>query len=822
MSTAPRSLADALRAASDDGLAALLQARPDLLTPVPTDLTQLAIRATTGTSVARAMDRLDRWTLQVLEAACVPPEPFTAAELTALLGVHADDVQRAVDALVGLALLWSDAPAPDPDDDSPAPAPTPDATGLHVVTFARDMVGPLPGELGPPLAVALTSLPPTRVHALVDDLGLPSEPDAAGAVAAVTAMLADPDDLATLLAPAPAAAREVLEQLTWGTPLGTLPNADRAVRAATAASAIDWLLARGLLVAVDRTTVVLPREVSLALRGGRVLADPQPVAPDLPATASRDPALVDRSAGQQAFTAVRTVTDLLEAWGVEPPPALRAGGLGVRELRRLATALDVEEWAAALLAETAYAAGLLGPSDDLAPGWLPTPAYDAWRLRDTATQWTTLVQAWLATTRVAGLVGARDDRDKALAALGPDLDRTLAPEVRRGSLAALAGLAPGAVGSPEAVEALLQWQRPRRPTGLRADLVRWTLREADLLGVTGLGALAGPARLLLADGVTAAAVAGAATAAAEALAPLLPAPLDHVLLQADLTAVAPGPLEADLAHALALMADVESRGGATVYRFSDASVRRALDAGRTAVDLHALLAAHSRTPVPQPLSYLVDDVARRHGRIRVGAAACYVRSDDEATLGALLAERRAAELRLRRLAPTVLAAQAPPEVVLDRLRAMGYAPAAEGPEGDVLVRRPDARRAPAGHRPPRVVAEPAVPGERLVTAAVRALRAGERASRAPRGRVVAGMAGPATLPRTAAAETLAVLRDAVESGRPVWIGYVDGHGGVTERVVDPVRVDGGYLTAYDHRYAEVHTFAVHRITGVAELDAEPA
>jgi predicted DNA-binding transcriptional regulator YafY len=78
------------------------------------------------------------------------------------------------------------------------------------------------------------------------------------------------------------------------------------------------------------------------------------------------------------------------------------------------------------------------------------------------------------------------------------------------------------------------------------------------------------------------------------------------------------------------------------------------------------------------------------------------------------------------------------------------------------------------------------------------------------------------LPRTAASMTLAMLREALEQGRPVWIGYVDTHGSLTERVVDPVRLEGGYLTAYDHRYEEVHTFAVHRITGVAALDDEPA
>ena len=62
-----------------------------------------------------------------------------------------------------------------------------------------------------------------------------------------------------------------------------------------------------------------------------------------------------------------------------------------------------------------------------------------------------------------------------------------------------------------------------------------------------------------------------------------------MLLQADLTAVAPGPLEPDLARRLQVAADVESRGGATVYRFTAQSVRRALDLGWTAAELHAFV-----------------------------------------------------------------------------------------------------------------------------------------------------------------------------------------------------------------------------------------
>ena len=62
--------------------------------------------------------------------------------------------------------------------------------------------------------------------------------------------------------------------------------------------------------------------------------------------------------------------------------------------------------------------------------------------------------------------------------------------------------------------------------------------------------------------------------------------------------------------------------------------------------------------------------------------------------------------------------------------------------------------------------------------------------------------------------SLAALREAAETGTTVLIGYVDNHGTSSERVVDPLRVEGGQLTAHDHRSDDTRTFAVHRITTV--------
>jgi len=129
-----------------------------------------------------------------------------------------------------------------------------------------------------------------------------------------------------------------------------------------------------------------------------------------------------------------------------------------------------------------------------------------------------------------------------------------------------------------------------------------------------------------------------------------PKPIDHFLLQADLTVVVPGPLERDLAEQLATVATVESAGAAMVYRISEQSIRHAFDVGKTRDWMRALFTKHSKTPVPQGLTYLIDDVARRHGQLRIGMAASFVRCEDPALLAQAVAAPAAEQLQLRALA----------------------------------------------------------------------------------------------------------------------------------------------------------------------------
>ncbi|WP_084965712.1 helicase C-terminal domain-containing protein [Thermoactinospora rubra] len=750
-----------LRGRTDDQLRALVLARPELVAPVPAHLDGLATRAASPSAVGRALDRLDRFALALVEALAVLEEPLAVERLEEAVGAPPG---RALARLRELALVYG------PDEE------------LRLAPGVRAVLDD-PAGLGPPAVDVFRHHPPERLEEMADEI---APGTAGGGKERLAAALAEPGKLIEEVSPE---ARAALGQLTWGPPTGRVPNARREVTVATARSPIEELLARGLLAATGEESVTLPREVGLYLREGRVHRDVSPVPPALEG-AARDQDLADRTAAGQAFELVRAVEELCERWSAEPPGVLRTGGLGVRDLKRTAGLLDLPEWTTALVVEVTHAAGLLAADGD----WVPTSAYDLWRVRDTADRWVTLAGAWLRMDRVPGLIGERDDRDRLLNALHPDLRRTAAPGIR---LAALRVLPPGLAPAAESVQARLAWEQPRRRAVLRDQLVEFTLREAEQVGVTGMGVLATHGRALVEGGD-----------AAGALSPLLPQPVDHILLQADLTAVAPGPLTSELNRWLALSADVESKGGATVYRFTESSVRRALDAGHSADELLSTLARHSATPVPQPLSYLIGDVARRHGRIRVGTAGAYVRCDDPALLDQITADRRSAPLRLRRLAPTVIASRSSRAVLVDSLRAMGYAPVAESIDGDVVISRPDARRTEAPARPPAV--PPTGLDPEVAVAAVRAMRAGD-ARRGP------AEAPPGQVPRGPATATIAALQEAIRQGVRVWIGYLDSQGNATSRILEPARMEGGYLTAYDETRAAVHRFALHRITGVAEL-----
>lgn len=793
---APRSLTDDLRGRDDEALVHLLRSRPDLVNPAPADLTALASRASTRVSVHRALALLDRPALQVAEALVALRGPVRPATLARAAGTSTARLAPLLDTLRGLALAWGD------------------GRSVLPVRAMSDLLGPHPAGLGPWLADTAVRRSPTRLAGAVIDLGLAPTGDPHGDLELVAGAVGDPATLERLLGSAPEAARQLTERLDRAGPVGTLRMTEQDVRAGEATTAVGWLLAHVLLVQLDDDRVVLPREVGLGLRGGRVHRDGvdlTPPAPELLGTA-RDPAGVDAGAAGAGAEAVRLVGELATLWEVEVVPVLRGGGVGVRDLRRVALALGVDEVDAARVVVLAGACGLVGQDGGTDPRWAPTAAFDRWAEQSAGTRWEHLARGWTRMPASVSTVGTRGDRGTVRAPLSEAVLRPAESLLRAEVLVALAAVPHGTAVAVEDLRAHLAWRRPRGPVTTAGASLPVVVEEATWLGLLGLGALSTAARAL--D--------DAPGTAADALDRALPAPIEHVLLQADLTAVAPGPLTREVERELSGMADVDSRGGATVYRFGPDSVRRALDAGRTADELLGFLTRHSRTPVPQPVEYLVRDTARRHGRVRVGTASAFVRADDEAVLVELVADRRTAGLGLRRLAPTVLAAQADPTTVLATLRRIGLAPAAEGDDGAVVVQRRRTHRVPAPHRAAPASSGPVGPAPPVDAATagalVRALRSADRApegSRAGAPRPVPSP--PPSVPALGPVSSMTLLRAAAERQGQVWVGISDPLGTVERRLLEPLSVEGGRLSAVDVARGTVRTVALHRVTGVASV-----
>ncbi len=714
------SFADELRARSDESIAHLFAVRPDLLSPVPTDLSALSARANSTPSLMRALESLNKFQIEVLTSASTLTQPFSKSEL---LSVSVPEAGEELLRLWAAALVYKD------------------GTKYRLPGNLGQLIGDEPAGLGP------KSLKKIDFKSLKD---LPSDSAA------------------------------VLERLTWGPPRGQVGN----IKAP--GTAIGWLIEHDYLAVMDSKTVVLPREVGMHLRGGKVFKEYSPQANSFVGTARKQKD-IDRAAIANISNFLRWCEELAHNWSDEPPIALRSGGLGIRDLKRSADHLGIDENCVAFVAEVLYLGGLIviDPDDQI----LPTNSFDIWMSRSLEERWSSLVNLWLETSRVSGLAGKIGEKN--IAPLGPELDRAGIASMRKVTLNILAEN----LESDPAIKNLqeiIAWQMPQR---FNAEYIEWTLREAEWLGLTGQGALSefGIAFLNGSDDL------GVERA--------LPKPVDHILIQADNSAIAPGPLTVELANMIGTIADIESRGGASVYRFSESSIRRGLDHGQTGEQIKDFLKKTSKTPVPQPLEYLINDVAKRHGRLRVGMAQTYIRCEDEGLLTQILHDKKLESLRFRKLAPQVLVCDFETGDVIATLREANYLPAAENASG-ILISAPAIRRAKSRPKPPRVISETSAPysqSEIIIKAAVRTLRTGEKASSHK----------PREVPRTTANETLDLLHQYIEEQASLTIGYADTNGGVSNRLIDPISISLGTLIARDHATGEMQSFRIPRITGVS-------
>ena len=839
-----------LTALPDREVAALLVARPDLAAPPSSSFLALATRAGAPGSIEHALAGLDAPTLAVAEAVVALNRPDESGEdngagpTEAAEHGRADGAGGASGEPAGGAPLGE--PASDPaghpaNPDSADGAASVDLAGLvaaHLPLPAEQVTealghlrrlalvvegrplaaleaafGPHPFGLGPWAAepVSAEQLPPT-----LEEL---SENSASGAGGGKPVI--------------PAASVEMLQALTWGPPAGTL-------RAGGTAPGAAPLIERGWLErssdAHGRTRFILPRQVALALRGGRLTREPltAPEAGDLE-TVGAD--VIASEASFHAEEAVRLVAALLEEWGREGGTIRRTGGVSARTLARTADALDLEADAAARIIEIAAGAGLLGLDDDGAT-WVPSSLAAGWLTDSLPQRWAPLALAWSGSARTPWLTGTRDDDGTLRAALGPDLEAGWAARLRARVLALLGDLPPGASATPAFVRAALTWQSPRRT--IPGGAISAVLAEAETLGITGGGALTEAGRILARraaasldeqdtglsggpggrGGANRAEETGGAAHAEplsddEALAALeaalaadLPAAVETILVQSDLTAIVPGRPAPELAALLERTSVVESRGGALTVRFTPESVRGALDVGYRAEEIIQEISRYSPTPLPDSLSVLVQDAARHHGAVRVRAVSALLRVGDEATAAGLLAEPRLRDLGLDEVAPGILVATASAGQVLRELRATGLAPVTEDASGHLVVGPATAQQARRAPEPTRPGSEHSVrrrrPGRRELTTLVGRLRVGQEALQA------AGETAVATDP----VHALAVLRQAQSSRSRLRLRLAGPDGAVQERQVRVMAVEAGRVRLRDVVRETELTVAVHRIVSV--------
>lgn len=554
----------------------------------------------------------------------------------------------------------------------------------------------------------------------------------------------------------PAPERKVLDTLAAAGGVGT-----------TRAAAIDAdpntpvarLIAKGLLVRENASTVRLPRPVREVLTGNapRVYSASEPAPPAVEQRA------VDDAAAGQGLDAVRQLRQLITYLLAQPVALNKDSTVGVRALATMTKDLGFDP---TFLITVGEAAGLIGRGnvDPTSDGDALAATKDAltWLDATLANQWAILMVGWVASPW-------RVDTGHKL--LSGDMH---APDLRHARMTILR-----AAGDRER----LLFQAPIASTGMRDSLIAAVALEAETVGALALGALSTPMQALISG-----------TDVASAAKALVPAEVDTVIAQADMTILAPGPLTADAARMMERFAELESPGLASVWRVTEASIRKALDSGATSDELQQWLEAHVMGEVPQNLSFLLDDVARTHGSIRAGAVLSYVRSNDPSLI-ATAADR----VGLRVLAPTVAVSDLPLPQLMAKLRDAALQPTAEDAHGAELNMVPEPSLVPA--------TPSALPRERKIEPAqvdriVSVLLTDATRNDEP--------TGPQAT--DAGTDTIEVLRTAARARRHVSLGYVDKNGRGQVMTVLPLSVGGGQVDVLDEATDRVVRIALPRIT----------
>ncbi|MDP9397644.1 MAG: hypothetical protein M3P96_07370, partial [Actinomycetota bacterium] len=365
-----------LRGLGEQRLTEVLRLRPDAYAGIePDSVEDLAVRLASFPSVVAALEQLDVRGLEIVEVLQALGDGASRDRLDGLVDqvLPRGELEEALGTLERLALAWFER----------------DGT-LRLPEAMRHLV-PAPLGLGAPLRRLLGTANAEALKQLVRAIGMQPAGRKDENLGKLTAYFSDPKAVRTLVDSAPKATQRLLRELAFSGPLLEQPDYGYGYRTSnTRNPTVQWAQDRALLLRRDWSYLELPREVGWALRGEDWHPPFTPAPPplayvDVPAD------MVARQEAAAAAEAVDTATALLDACSETPVALLKAGGVGAREVRRLAKALRVDEDVVALWLEVADAAGLLA---QVGGEVLVTDAYDDWRAAQPAERLAPLLTAW--------------------------------------------------------------------------------------------------------------------------------------------------------------------------------------------------------------------------------------------------------------------------------------------------------------------------------------------------------------------------------------------------------------------------------------------
>ncbi|WP_293818733.1 helicase-associated domain-containing protein [uncultured Corynebacterium sp.] len=611
---------------------------------------------------------------------------------------------------------------------------------------------------------------------------------------------------------------------------------------------LPTLVRRGILDQLDDTTARLTGRVQQLLHGtliadpGGHFAAPQTAAASQVSDTRRDTSSdsgsgpspssrADNAGAAQAIQLIQDLGHLIEDLGRNPIVPLSSGGIGTREVNKVARRRDEPaETTLHLLTWLAHA-NLIGrgratPTPAGQPArdyWAPTELALDFLEASPATAWAILLVGWVDSVYAPWFVDEPDIRP-----FEAGTASHAARGLRRTFPSLFAGV--GTLGSdaptPQPTELQRELWRVRPGEAWRTTHTVWDAvwEEAKEIGVlASLRRDTVPTRAMgaLRDVLTGSThpAENPVTDLADALAEILPAPVEQLIVQADHTIMAPGLLRPADQAMLAKFSDQESGGMASVWRMSKESVERALRAGLGASEIEEFLEARAMggaENVPQALRYMLHDAERSLSQATAGVAQMYLSVTEPAALDRILALPDIDGLRLRKIAPTVAVSAAQLSFVTDRLEAMGVQLRLEG--GQAHANAPVLSRVAT----PTREGLPAETGAsaQIIASAIEGFRRShdnaDRTDASAAGAVAGagtGQHGDTRVVHTAE-EMMAAISRAYSAGTIVRISYVNHEGKQTSDQVSIVMIRPSTIAVVSEISGESFTVQPHRLSSV--------